>query len=66
MEYLNNLFENISLKCDRPLLCEFPILFSTLNVKLGHKFSQLSHKFGILDFEMLVWGCVYFQVIPNS
>ena len=31
----------LSLKCDHPLLCEFPILFSTEKIKLGHKFSQL-------------------------
>ena len=37
----------LSLKCDHPLLCEFPILFSTVKVKLGHKFSQLIHKFNI-------------------
>ena len=27
----------LSLKCDRPLFCEFPILFSTVAPKLGHK-----------------------------
>ena len=37
----------LSLECDHPLLCEFPILFSTLKVKLEHKFSQLIHKFNI-------------------
>ena len=35
------------MKCDHPLLCEFPILFSRKKVKLGHKFSQLIHKFNI-------------------
>ena len=29
----------LSLKCDYPLLCEFPILFSTVKLKLGHMFS---------------------------
>ena len=37
----------LSLKCDHPLSCEFPILFSTMKVKLGHKFSQRIHKFNI-------------------
>ena len=35
------------LKCDYPLLCEFPILFLTVKVKLGHTFSQLIHIFNI-------------------
>ena len=30
-----------------PLLCEFPILLSTVKLKLGHKFSQLIHRFNI-------------------
>ena len=29
----------LSLKCDHLLLCKFPILFSIVNLKLGHKFS---------------------------
>ena len=37
----------LSLKCDHPLLCELPILFSTVKLKLGHKFSQLIHKYNI-------------------
>ena len=36
-----------SLKCDHTLLCEFPILFSTVKPKLGPKFSQLMHRFNI-------------------
>ena len=42
----------LSLKCDHPLLCEFSILFSTVKLKLGHKFSQLINRFniGILRF----------------
>ena len=56
MEYLYHLF--LSLKCDHPVLCEFSILFSTLELKLGHKFSQLSHGFNI---EILKYwsGAVY-------
>ena len=40
----------LSLKCNHTLLCEFSILFSTVNLKLGHEFSQLIHRFsnGIL------------------
>ena len=37
----------LSLKCDHPLLREFSILFSTVKLKLGHKFSQLIHRFNI-------------------
>ena len=37
----------LTLKCDHPLLCELPIFFSTVKVKLGHTFSQLIHKFNI-------------------
>ena len=37
----------LSLKCDHPLSCEFPILFSTVKLKLGHKFSQLIRRFNI-------------------
>ena len=47
-----------SLKCDHPLLCEFLTLFSTVKVKLGHKFSQLIHKFNI--WLLKCWsGAVY-------
>ena len=46
MEYLNHFM--LSLKCDHPLLCEFPILFSTMELKLRHTFSQLIHRFNIL------------------
>ena len=54
MEYLNHL----SLKCDHPLSCEFPILFSRKKVKLGHTFSQLIHKFNI--WILKCWsGAVY-------
>ena len=37
----------LSLKCDHPLLFEFSILFSTVKLKLGHKFPQLIHRFNI-------------------
>ena len=37
----------LSLKCDHPLLCEFSILFSTVKLKLRHKFPQLIHRFNI-------------------
>ena len=52
----------LSLKCDHPLLCEFPILFSTVKVKLGHKFPQLTHKFNI--WILKYWpGAVYISKI---
>ena len=48
----------LSLKCDHALLCEFPILFSTVKLKLGHKFSQLIHRFNI--WILKCWsGAVY-------
>ena len=37
----------LCLKCDHPFLCEFPIFFSTVKLKLGHKFSLLIHRFNI-------------------
>ena len=37
----------LSFKCDHPLLSEFSILFSTVKLKLGHKFPQLIHRFNI-------------------
>ena len=48
----------LSLKCDHPLLCGYPILFSTVEFKLGHTFSQLTHRFNILTLKC--WsGAVY-------
>ena len=46
----------LSLKCDHPLLCEFPILFSRKKVKLGHRFSQLIHKFNIWILKCCSWA----------
>ena len=45
----NGMFQSLilSLKFDHPLLCEFSILFPTVKLKLGHKFSQLIHRFNI-------------------
>ena len=60
MEYLNGISQSfmLSLKCDHPLLCAFPILFSTMKLKLGHTFSQLVHRFNILILKC--WpGAVY-------
>ena len=47
------------MKCGHPLLCEFPILFSwSYLIKLGHKFSQLIHKFN--TWILKCWsGAVY-------
>ena len=48
----------LSLKCDHALLCEFPILFSTVKLKLEHQFSQLIHGFNI--WILKCWsGAVY-------
>ena len=48
----------LSLKCDHLLLCEFSILFSTVKLKLRHKFSQLIHRFNICILKC--WsGAVY-------
>ena len=37
----------LTLKCDHPFLYEFPILFSTVKLNLGHMFYQLIHRFNI-------------------
>ena len=48
----------LSLKYDHPLLYEFPNLFSTVKLKLGHKFSQFTHRFNI--WILKCWsGAVY-------
>ena len=48
----------LSLKWDHPLLCEFPVLFSTAKLKLGHRFSHLIHRFNI--WILKCWsGAVY-------
>ena len=71
----------LSLKCDHPFLCEFSILFSTVKLKLGHKFPQLIYRsnIGILKcWSGAVWFIkemriaifekprLYFQMFPNS
>ena len=44
----------LSLKCDHTFLCEFPILFSTVKLKLGHGYNfQIQSKIQNLDFEIL-------------
>ena len=47
-------------------LCEFPILFSTVKLKLGYTLFPIYPQIKNFDFEMFVLGCVYFQVLPNS
>ena len=37
----------LSLNCDHPLLCESSILFTTVKLKLGHRFPQLINRFNI-------------------
>ena len=56
----------LSWKFDRPFLCELPILFSTVKLKLGHKLFQFIHKFKIWILKCWSFGCIYFQVFPNS
>ena len=41
----------LSLKCDHPLIYDFPILSATVKAKLEDKFSQLIHKFNIWIFK---------------
>ena len=45
----------LSLKCDHFFYCEFPILFSTVKFKLGHKFSQFIDKFKTCILKC--WSC---------
>ena len=55
----------VSLKCDIFILCKFPILFSTVKLKLGlHSFSQSiqGSKCGFLNVGLRL----YVQVLPNS
>ena len=56
----NGIFQSymLSLKCDHLLLCEFPILFSTVKVKLWNTFSQLIHKFNIWNLKCW-YGAAY-------
>ena len=59
----------LSLKYDHPLLCEFPILFSTVKVKLGHKFYQLIHRFntGILKcWTRAVYISKFFPILTRD
>ena len=49
----------LSLKCDHPLLCEFSILFSTVKLKLGHKFSQLINRFNIGIWNVGLGLCIF-------
>ena len=47
----------LSLKYDHHfLLCEFPILFSTVKLKLGHNFSQFIHRFKIWILKYWSWA----------
>ena len=47
----------------RLILCKLPILFSTVKLRLGQKFSQFIHRFKIGIFLVLVLGCT-FKVFP--
>ena len=54
----------LSLKCDHPFLCEFPILFSTVKLKLGHNFSQFIHRFKIWILKCWSWTVDTFRFFP--
>ena len=54
----------LSLKCDHPLLREFSILFSTVKLKLGHKFSQLIHRFNTGILKCWSWAVYISKVFP--
>ena len=41
------------------ILCKLRILFSTVQLKLEHKFSQFIHRFKIGIFRVLVLGCTF-------
>ena len=45
----------LSSKCDPSFLYEFPILFSTVKLKLGHKFLQSIHTFKIWILKCWSW-----------
>ena len=42
-------------KCDHPFLCEFPISFSTVKLKLGHNFFQFIRRFKIWILKCWSW-----------
>ena len=54
----------LSLKCDHPFSCEFPILFSTVKLKLGHNFPQLIHGFKIWILKCWSWAVYTFKFFP--
>ena len=53
-----------SLKCDNPFLCEFPVLFSTMKLKLGHNFSQFIHRFKIWSLKCWSWAAFTSRFFP--
>ena len=54
----------LSLKCDHPFLCKFSILFSTVKLKLGHKFSQFIDRFKIWVLKCLTWAVYTSKFFP--
>ena len=54
----------LSLKCDHTFLCEFPILFSTVRLKLGHHFSQFIHRFNIWILKCWFWAAFTSKFFP--
>ena len=59
VEYLNHVKFEIY-----PVFYKFPSLFSAVELKLGHKFSQFIYRFKIGTFESWTW--LHFQVFENS
>ena len=53
MEFLN-LFDKFNVTT--PIFCEFPILFSTVKLKLGYAFSQFMRKFKIWISKCWSWA----------
>ena len=45
-------------------LCEFPILFSIVKLKLGHNFSQFIHRFKIWIFKCWSWSVYTSKFFP--
>ena len=51
----------LSLRCDHPFLCDLPILFSAVKLKLGHKNSK-----SIQRFKIYILKCWSLAVYPSK
>ena len=54
----------IYLKCDHTCLCEFPILFSIVKLKLGRSFCQFVHRFKIWILKRWSWAVYTSNFFP--